>query len=232
MFRDRPSVRIVDAAQELEAAPSTVHRLLAMLVAHGFVTRDLETQAYVPGEVLVDLGVQVINQWDFVEIARPFLADLVGRTRETASMGVLRRTDALFVLELESDQLVRIGNQLGQRIPAFHSSIGRVLLAELDPARVRELFPDKQLRNPASDVVVARADLEADLELIRQRGYATNDQPRALDFSSIAIPLRRRGRAVAAIAVAAPSPRVDEGWKDRMLPELQSAAKSIEAVLT
>lgn len=231
MFRDRPTVRIVDAARELDAAPSTVHRLLAMLVAHGFVTRDIESQAYMPGEVLVDLGVQVINQWDFVEVARPFLTDLVARIGETATMGVLRRGDVLFVVEIEADRIVRIGNQLGQRIPAFHSSMGRVLLAELPPARIRELYPNAKLRNPDNDVIVERAELEADLAVIREQGYATNQQPLSLEFSSIATPLRRRERAVAAIAVAAPLSRVDEQWHESALSELRACAKAVEAIL-
>ncbi len=232
LFRDRPTVRIVDAARELDTAPSTVHRLLAMLMAHGFVTRDIDSQAYVLGEVLADIGVQAINQRDFVDLARPFMSDLVARFGETTNLGVLRRRDVLFVAEVEADHMVRIGNQVGRRIPAFHSSIGRVLLAELPIARVRELYPETRLLNPANDVVIDRADLEADLQRVRALGHATNDEPKSLDFVSIAVPLHSQGRAIAGLAIAAPLSRVAKGWRERALAELRDCAKSIEKVMS
>lgn len=231
MFRDRPSVRIVDAARELGAAPSTVHRLLAMLMAHGLVTRDPDSQAYVPGEVLADLGVQVINQRDFIDVARPFMLDLVARFGETTNLGVLRRRDVLFVAEVESDHMVRIGNQLGRRIPAYHSSIGRVLLAELPLARLRALYPEATLRDEAGEVVLERADLEADLQRVLTRGYATNDQPRSLDFFSLAVPLRPHGKAIAGLAIAAPMSRLGKGWREQALAELRGSARAIEKAL-
>lgn len=231
MFQDRPSLRIVDAARELGTAPSTVHRLLAMLVAYGLVDRDPESQAYVPGDVLVDLGVRAVHQWDFVDPARTHIAELVHRLGETANIGVLQGNKVLVLAEVESHEMVRIGNQLGRRIPAYHSSMGRVLLADLPPDRVRQLYPDAQLNDPSDEVVVSRAELESDLKRIRATGYATNDEPRSLGFASVAVPLRRGGRTIAALATAAPLSRIEAEWDVRARQELLQTAAAIEADL-
>jgi IclR family transcriptional regulator, acetate operon repressor len=234
MFRERPELRIVDAARELEAAPSTVHRILAMLMAYGFVSKDADTQTYLPGEVLVDLGVQVVNQWDFVETARPVVADLAVAAGETVSLGVLRQSDVLVVAAAESEQIVRIAGQLGQRIPAFHSAMGRTLLAELPVERVRRMYPDQTLvgQGRSAGIVIERDELEAELARVREQGYATNDLPRSMDYASVAVPVRRHGRAIAAMALAIPRQRVTPQFPQRLLRELRHFAAALEDMLT
>lgn len=231
MFHTRPAIRIVDAARELDVAPSTVHRLLAMLMAYGFVSQDADTQVYLPGEVLADLGVQAVNQWGLVEHARPVLADLAAECGETATLGVLRHTDVLVVAAAESEQIVRIAGQLGLRIGAFHSAMGRVLLAELPAERLHRMYPDRVLRYEPADIVMDRDDLEAELARVREQGYATNDQPRSMDYASVAVPVRRHGRAVAAMAVAVPRQRVTDDWPQRPLRELRRFVTSLEDLL-
>jgi DNA-binding IclR family transcriptional regulator len=231
MFHRRPSVRIVDAARELDVAPSTVHRLLAMLMAYGFVSKDSDTQVYLPGEILVDLGVQAVNQWDFVEDARPLMADLAAESGETVNLGVLRHSDVLVTAAAEPEQIVRIAGQLGLRIPAFHSAMGRVLLAELPADRLRRMYPGQVLRGEPADIVMDRDELEAELARVREQGYATNDQPRSMDYASVAVPVRRHGRAVAAMAVAVPRQRVPEDWPQWPLRELRRVVTSLEDLL-
>jgi IclR family transcriptional regulator, acetate operon repressor len=231
MFHTRPAVRIVDAARELDVSPSTVHRLLAMLMAYGFVAKDAETQAYLPGEVLVDLGVQAVNQWDFVEDARPLMADLAAESGETVNLGVLRHGDVLIAAAAESEQIVRIAGQLGRRIPAFHSAMGRVLLAELPTERLRRLYPDRVLQGEPADIVMDREELESELGRVREQGYATNDLPRSMDYAAVAVPVRRHGRAVAAMAVAVPRQRVTDDWPQWPLGELRRAVASLEDLL-
>jgi DNA-binding IclR family transcriptional regulator len=233
MFRERPELRIVDAARELEAAPSTVHRILAMLMAYGFVSKDADTQVYLPGEVLVDLGVQVVNQWDFVETARPLVADLSAAAGETVSLGVLRQSDVLVVAAAESEQMVRIAGLLGQRISAFHSAMGRVLLAELPAERVRRMYPDQTLRGQgqSAGIVIERDELEAELARVREQGYATNHLPVSMDYASVAVPVRRHGRAIAAMAMALPRQRVTSQFPQQQLEELRHFTAVLESIL-
>lgn len=231
MFHTRPAIRIVDAARELDVAPSTVHRLLAMLMAYGFVCKDADTQVYLPGEVLVDLGVQAVNQWDFVAEARPLMADLAAETGETVNLGVLRHNDVLVAAAAESEQIVRIAGQLGRRIPAFHSSMGRVLLAELPADRLRRMYPDQVLHGEPADIVMDRDDLENELAKVREQGYATNDQPYSMDYASVAVPVRRHGHAVAAMALAVPRQRVPDHWPQWPLDELRRIVTALEDLL-
>lgn len=233
MFRERPELRIVDAAKELDAAPSTVHRILAMLMAYGFVSKDADTQVYLPGEVLVDLGVQVVNQWDFVETARPLVADLSAASGETVSLGVLRQSDVLVVAAVESEKMVRIAGRLGQRIPAFHSAMGHVLLAELPVERVRRMYPDQMLRGQgeSASIVIERDELEAELVRVRERGYATNHLPVSMEYEVVAVPVRRHDRVIAAMALALPRQRVTPQFPQRQLEDLRHFTAVLEGIL-
>src|SRR5262249_48040347 len=96
LFRDRRSVRVSDAAKELGVAPSTAHRLLAMLVHHGFVAQDSETRMYTPGSSLIDLGVAMLDLSDLRTTAWPYMAELAAKVDETVSLGMLRDRIVIF----------------------------------------------------------------------------------------------------------------------------------------
>lgn len=164
---------------------------------------------------------------------RPLVADLSAAAGETVSLGVLRQSDVLIVAAVESEQMVRIAGLLGQRISAFHSAMGRVLLAELPAERVRRMYPDQTLRGQgeSAEIVIERDELGAELARVREQGYATNDLPLSWDYASVAVPVRRHGRAIAAMAVALPRQRVTPQFPRQQLGELRHFAAVLEGML-
>ena len=149
------------------------------------------------------------------------------------SLGVLRQSDVLIVAAVESEQMVRIAGLLGQHFSAFHSAMGRVLLAELPVERVRWMYPDQTLRGQgqSAGIVIERYELEAELVRVREQGYATNDLPLSMDYVSVAVPVRRHGRAVAAMAVALPRQRVTPHFPQQQLGELRHFVAVLEGML-
>lgn len=228
MFRDRPNLRIVDAARELGVANSTVHRALAMLVQNGFVSKDRESRSYVMGEVLVDLGLRARSS-NPAELARPAMIELAARLNETVALGVLRGRQVLFVAEVEVDRTVRVRSQLGTRISAFPSSVGQVHLADWSRHRFREAYPDHLLHDEATGLAMNRRDYESILAEVRANGHATNVPVSGSSYVSIAVPISRNGRVVAGLAAALPLQRVTDDWTRAATDELHRAARRIEA---
>lgn len=231
LFRDHSSLRVTDAANELDVALSTAHRLLAMLRVHGFIAQDDKTHQYVPGPAILELGAAVNRNDDVTDVAEAATAELCERLGETASAGVLQHTSIVFTAGTESNQVLRIADQTGRRIAAFHSSLGKVLLADLSPERLRELYPSDTLTDPSIGITMERAALEAELEVVRARGYATNDIPNssaAVAFLSLAAPIRRNGSAIAALSVAAPAQRATPEWERRAVAELRRSTEWVD----
>ncbi len=102
MFRERESVRVSEVAADLGVSRSTAHRLLALLLAYGFVNQDLATRAYGPGPRLVELGLTVARTTDMLGIMHPFLERLRELTDETVHLIVLEGGNCRLTDSVES----------------------------------------------------------------------------------------------------------------------------------
>lgn len=224
MFREEQTIRVSEASKRLGVVRSTAHRLLAMLEYHGFVRQDAETKLYTSGPALVDIGLSIVRQMDVRRQLRPYLQKLSEEVGETVHLMVLDGSIALFLDSVESSQALRTSSRVGRGYPAHTTSGGKALLAELSAERFAELYPDKRIPGITPHSITTRDELARELQLVRERGYATNRAESESDIAAVAVVLPTTvGHTRAAIAVSAPLSRLDEA----MVPTL---AKRIDAV--
>jgi len=224
MLRDRPSIRVSDAANELGVARSTAHRLLAMLHAYDLVERDPETRSYRAGPVLAELGLASLRQDDVLTALHPFLKELSETVNETSHLIVLDGANCRFVDSVESRHGLRTTSRMGVVYPAYLTSGGKALLAELDDAELRRLYPRRNLPRLSDRAPTTRAALSEELELIRSRGYATNFGNTEVGINAVGMVQRNsRGAVAAAMAISAPEQRLPES----RVPELVKALREI-----
>ncbi len=131
MFRDHPLIRVSEAGVALGVAPSTAHRLLAMLEYHGFVQQDEETRGYRSGPALVDIGLTAVRSIDVRSHLLPYMQRLCDEVDETVQLMVLEGQDCLFLEAVESRQIVRTSSRVGVRLPAHTVSGGKRCLPSL-----------------------------------------------------------------------------------------------------
>ncbi|WP_206477128.1 IclR family transcriptional regulator [Microbacterium sp. KRD172] len=224
MFKEQPRIRLSDAAKALGVSTSTAHRLLMMLQAHDFVRQDPEARTYVLGPVLLDLGLSAVRNMDVRVIARPILAELASRLDETVHLAVLEDTHVRYIFSIEGKHQLRIADRTGQVVPAHTSAIGRAFLADMPRDQLDKIM--KNLEAEGVDVVA----LEAQLEQIREVGYALNYRPD--DVTSLAMTLQdAQGRSLAAINAAGPSSRMSKQGQKQIARQLHAAAAQIEEAL-
>jgi IclR family acetate operon transcriptional repressor len=211
LLREYPRLRVSDVSEHLGVARSTAHRLLAMLVTHGFVTRDPQTRLYSAGDALLLLGLSAVHNYDIRTNARPHLERLAAEVHETVHLLVMNGTDSFFVDGVETDQVVRVGSRIGVSFPAHTTSGGKALLAELSTTQLRKLYPRQRLKTVSPSGLKSRTALEAELEEIRTKGYALNLGETEEDIGAVAAVIRRAatGEPVGALAIAAPLSRTD-----------------------
>jgi len=116
-------------------------------------------------------------------------------------------------------------------LPACCTAGGKVLLAELSPDRLRELYPKPQLEKRTPQSLATRKELEAELEEIRKRGYAVNFGESEEDVAAVAAAVRGNGRPRVAIAVTAPLSRLSRSQASRMGKTLVAAVDRAAAEL-
>jgi DNA-binding IclR family transcriptional regulator len=213
-LQERGDVRVADVAEYLGVARSTAHRVLAMLVFHGFAIQDAR-RVYHPGHALSPLGQTGVAPPDLATTAHPHLRELNREVGETVHLMVLQGNGVRFVDGVEGPQALHVGSRIGMLLPAHATSGGKALLAELPDEELRALYPKGVSRGAAAigDLAALRRELDGD----RRRGYAVNSEESERGVRAVGACVRDgAGRAVAAAAVAVPSVR----WPKRRLAEL------------
>jgi DNA-binding IclR family transcriptional regulator len=227
MLTAHDSLRVTDLAGELDVAVSTAHRLLHIMGLHGFAEQVEGSRRYRLGPAALNLGRRPAGR-ELAPAAHPHIARLSADLGETVNLLVLDGSEAVFLDGVESRQLVRVATRTGARIPAYESAAGKVLLAQLPLATVRALYSGGLAR--ATRFTVPDLDeLERDLTLTRERGYALNLGEHVADIRAIGVPVRgAQGSPVAAITAAGPSSRWERERLIALLPKLRETAEAIE----
>lgn len=211
-FEHSSEIKVGVACEELDLSRSTVQRLLRTLAGQGFVEHHTETRTWGPGPTLRAIG--QVSRWSTDAGTLPIaLEKLAKQTRETVHVAILEGASVRYVLSVESEQPVRTASRVGGTLPAHLTAAGKALLAELGDEDVLTTFPMEVIPGSSRGPSVVRADLLAELELVRARGYATNNGEVEPNVSAVAAVLQdARHDPRAAVVVTAPRSRRDVAW--------------------
>jgi DNA-binding IclR family transcriptional regulator len=230
-FRDRPQLALSDASAYLGVAHSTAHRLLAMLAYHDFVRQERGQRVYVAGPALIEIGLAAVRQLDVRSYARPVLEKLGADTGETVHLARLNGATVLYLDGIESTRAVRVTTRTGNALPAHCTASGKALLADLSTGELREIYPARRpLAATTERSITRRADLERELDAVRKRGYATNDEESEEGVASIAVAVPgtvANARAVASLSVSLPVQRLTGENQERVVSALQTAVTDL-----
>lgn len=225
-------VRVREVAEDLGIAPSSAHRLLSTLASRDYVVQDPHSRIYRPGSKLLGLTGGTVGTREIRHAAHRPMESLAAATGESISLSVLVRAEVEFVDGIESAHILRASPRIGARLPAYSTAGGRVLLADLAPEDVSGLFGGrlKRLTDRTVDTVPELAGM---LARIRQAGYAVSRGESTEGISAIAVPIRlASGRAVAGLAVVAPTERLPDTGLSVLIDHLLRAAQDTAAALS
>jgi IclR family pca regulon transcriptional regulator len=234
---ERPLLGISELARAVGLSRSTAHRYVATLTVLGYLQQDAPTRKYRLGPRVLDLGFSAINSMELREISAPHLRQLSDDTGHTVNMAILDGTDILYIERCRSphgDQReIDLNLHVGSRLPAYCTSMGKVLLAFLPEEERGDLLRRIQLAARGPNTITARAALIAELERVRATGVAVNNEELAYGLRSIAVPVRGQdGDVVAAINLAVHRSTASiEELVQRLSPDLRRAAGEISARL-
>ena len=231
LLGEQPKLRLTEVSQYLGVASSTAHRLLAMLQYRGFVRQDAATRSYVPGPTLDGLAFGVLRRLDVRTRARPVIERLNSEVEETVHLGRLEGSHVHFIDSVESARALRVGGRVGRSMPAHCTSTGKALLAELPEEELLRLYPDEELVQLTDRSIGTRTALLAELEGIRERGYARSAEEAEEGVSSLAVALHSTQSPRLAINVSVPASRMNEEVQDAILGRLTESAGELDHLL-
>ena len=221
-LRDSGQVRVSDVAAELGIARSTAHRLLAMLVYRDFAVQA-EDRSYRPGPAIAAEPLRGEPAQRLRQAMRPHMEELCHQVAETINLVVRLGTQTRFLHTVESAQVLRVGDRQGTVLPAWKTSGGKALLAELPDVQLTALLRGAAGRPPEGMTAAERRFLVNELRLVRDQGYAENIQESESGVCAIGLCLRdKTGDPVAALSVSAPSVRYTPDRSRMFLSELRT----------
>lgn len=211
---------VTDLAQRIGADKANVHRLLGLLARRGYALQDPVTKRWSLSVSVLGLAGRVLRGLDVRRVALPVLAELVAEQGETAHLAVATPSGGLYVLQERPVGRLSVETDLGAA-PVLHASAtGKALLAWRAPQERSDLLGGPWSRH-TQRTVVARDALEADLDAVRARGYAVDDEELQEGVRCVAAPVRDlRGHVVATLGLSGPVARVPRS----RLPALGAAA--------
>jgi IclR family pca regulon transcriptional regulator len=210
---------------------AAARRFLLTLARLGYVHQDEDRFSLRPR--VLELGFAYLSTLSLPEVAQPHLERLVAQVDESSSIAVLDDLDVAYAVRVPTRRIMSVSIAVGTRFPAWVTSMGRVLLAGLDPADLDERLSRMELRPRTARTVTSEAELRAELDAVRERGWAMVDQELEEGLRSIAAPIHDAADAVeAALNVSAHASRTSlEDLRQRFLPLLLETAAAIEADL-
>lgn len=213
-------------------APSTTHRLLHTLEQMQFVQQDEELGLWHVGVRAFIVGNGFISARDYVAVARPYLHRLMEETGETANLAVQDEGYAVFLAQVESQEMMRMIVRLGSRAPLHASGVGKALLAGMSEAEVERILQRRGLSRVTENTLDTPARLHANLAEIRERGYACDYEEHAIGLRCVAATLHdETGAALAAISVSGPRARITDSLMHELGAAVSRTAREITARL-
>lgn len=207
---------------------STVHRLMAILVAEGFASFDPDRRRYFLSLRVFELSHRVSLVHGLSELALPVMRRLVGATGEPSLMSVLSKDEMVYVERIESWRRIQIRGSVGERGPLYCTSLGKALLAFMPDENREEMIDMLRLEKFAPNTITNVSDLRAELELTRARGYAVADEEHEEGIRAVGVPIMNsRPWPVAALCVAAPAFRLSREQLEEFVPLLHEGAREI-----
>jgi IclR family acetate operon transcriptional repressor len=214
----RDEAGLVELARDVSLHPSTTHRLLASLIDCGYASQSPTTGRYRLGRKVLELASgSKARDARLRAITRPHLEAIRATVDETSNLVALDDVYAIYLDQVESRRAVRLFAEPGRRVPAHASGAGKAMLAYQDRSVLNRLCAREPFERLTPRTVTTAADLQAELERVRRRGYALDNEEYEDGVSCIAAPIfDNLGSAGAAISVSAPSVRLRRSG----LPEL------------
>ena len=222
---------LTDVARATGLTRAAARRFLLTLVDLGYV--HVAEGRFSLRPRILELGYAYLSSLSLPEVAQPHMEALVAIVEESSSISVLDDLDIVYVVRVPTRRIMSITLAVGARLPAYATSMGRVLLADLPDADLDERLSRLQPRPLTVRTVKNAAELRAILAAVRRQGYAAVDQELEDGLRSLAVPIHDGGgRAVAALNVSVHSSRASMTVLRReFLPAARRTVQAIESDL-
>jgi IclR family pca regulon transcriptional regulator len=224
---DNPVMTLSEIAERVNLSRAAARRFLLTLKNLGYVS--LDGRNFQLTAKVLDLGYGYLSSLSLPEIAQPHLEVLASKVHESASASVLDGTDIVYIARVPIRRIMSVKINIGTRMPAHATSMGRVLLSGLPTSDLKAIISYFEIQKYTRNTITSKGILLQEINKVRSQGWSINDQELEYGLRSIAVPIFNNAEEIIAsinISTTAQSNSL-ESMKAMFLPELKLTAKRI-----
>ncbi|MFS2032552.1 IclR family transcriptional regulator [Polaromonas sp. CT11-55] len=229
---DAPRQTLTEVAGRSGLSRAGARRILLTLETLGYVSSDGKLFSLTPR--ILDLGFAYLSSMPIWNLAEPVMEALVAEVKESCSAAVLDGTDIVYVLRVPTHKIMSISLGVGSRLPAYCTSMGRMLLSALPEVELMKCLQASTLEARTKYTVTDVKELAAKVAQARKQGWSLVNQELEEGLVSMAAPITNRaGQTVAALNISGQANRTSaKAMQETMLPQLLEAAQAISRMLS
>jgi IclR family pca regulon transcriptional regulator len=224
----RPAMTLSEAASAARLSRAAARRVLRTLSALGYVSQDGKLFSLAPR--ILELGFAYLSSQSWIDRAEPLMKELSHDLQESCSAAILQGAEIVYVARMSAPhRIMSTTIAIGTRLPAFHTSLGRIQLGFLDEAELDDLIRSLRVEHYTANTIVDRGALVERIRKDHMQGFSIVDEELEKGLRSLAVPIvSRTERCVAAVNLSAHSNRTTRNeMRERFLPRLRDVAAEI-----
>lgn len=194
---------ITEISNKVNLHKSTVHRLLATLIYKGYVQQNEENNNYELTLKLFELGNKKVEKMNIVTASKPYLQEMMSKTNEVVHLVIREGTEIVYIAKVESQNVIRMHSRIGMRKPVYCTAVGKSMLAYMPEDEIEKIWRNSDIKKSTEDTIIDFEKFKENLKLVKQRGYATDEQENEIGIRCVAVSiLNYKGEVCGAISIS------------------------------
>lgn len=225
-------LKLTEITERMGLHKSTVHSLLKTLQKHRYIEQNMENGKYSLGMKLFERGNYVTQNLDIRAIAREHLVELSKKTGRTVHLVILDGKEGIYVDKVESLNATVLYSRIGRRVPIHSSGVGKALVAFKEPADLEKILENYEFTKRTARTISDKESLLKELETVRKRGYAVDNEENEPGVYCIALPIKdHSGQVAAAISISTTAGHVTPEELGSTIENLKETANKLSEKL-
>ena len=221
-----------EISRKLAIPKSSASYILRTLERRGYLRRDAESGRYRLGLKILSLGGDAQANLDIADVALPFMRALEEKIHMTVHLAVLDQGEAVYIEKVEAPGFFKVNTWVGRRMFLHSTSVGKCLLAWLPKQEIETIVKQQGLKKRTPKTITTMSRLFADLERVKEEGYALDDEENSLGARCLGAPVFDvTGNVVAALGASGTLAQLDEASMPRLAEAVKEAARRISRQL-
>lgn len=227
---EKEGLTLAELSQRLHAPKSSLFPIVHTMADQNFIFFNEAVQKYAIGLNAYLVGISYMNRHNVFELVQNEMKHIMEQCSETCQFGILEHNLVLYLAKVDSPEPVRLSSDIGKRLPAYCTSLGKALLSRCTMEELKELYPDP-LTPFTSNTVKTLEELASQLQKVRETSIAVEQGETHPDISCIAVPLSRNHQVAASISVSVPTFRFTPEKRRQIETLLLMAKPKLETLL-